>query len=55
MPINPKYKARYPYGEFYHGFNPTTAGQLMFRDEENYIFFLERFQKYLGPYLHLHA
>ena len=51
MPINVKYKARYEFGASYHVFNRTSAKQLMFRNPGNNIFFLEKFNQYLGSYV----
>jgi len=55
MPINPKYKAKYSFGNFYHVFNRASGKQLMFKEEQNYYYFLNRFHYHLGDYLILHA
>ena len=55
MPINSKYKAKYSFGNFYHVFNRASGKQLLFKEEQNYYYFLNRFNHYLGDYLIIYA
>jgi REP element-mobilizing transposase RayT len=55
MPINAKYKAKYSFGNFYHVFNRASGKQLMFREIQNYYYFLSRLNFYLADYVIIHA
>lgn len=41
--------------KFYHVYNRTNNKELLFKDEENYKYFLRQFQKYISPVVHLYA
>jgi len=43
------------YGSFYHIYNRTIDKQLLFRSDENYLFFLNQFNKYLTPFVDTYA
>jgi putative transposase len=43
------YYTKFEEGHFYHIYNRTIDKQLMFRNNDNYRFFLERYHKYLSP------
>jgi len=55
MPINAKYKAHYSYGNFYHVFNRASGKQLLYKEVQNYYYFLNRLHFYLGDYVYIHA
>jgi len=49
------YKARLvPHG-FYHIFNRAHGNEQMFLSNDNYLYFLKRFNEVVGPYVHLHC
>jgi putative transposase len=48
------YKSFEP-GVIYHVYNRTNGNELMFRDEENYDFFLKRLKKYIVPFADIYA
>jgi len=41
--------------KFYHIYNRTNNKELLFKDEENYRYFLSLFQKYISPIAHVYA
>ncbi len=49
MPINEKYTAVFEFDKTYHICNKTNNGELLFRSEENYYFFLRQFTRYISP------
>lgn len=49
MPTNKKYLARFEFDNIYHIYNRTNNKELMFRDAENYQYFLTLFEKYINP------
>jgi len=55
MPINPKYLAPFVEGEFFHVYNRTNGSHKMFREDENYRFFLSNFEEYLCEVLDLYS
>ena len=50
-----KVKHRFKKGHFYHIYNHTVSGELMFRDQENYHFFMERWVNYLDDLVDVYA
>lgn len=42
-------------GNFYHLYNHSNGNQLLFREGRNYVFFLDKFIKYLNPYIETYA
>jgi REP element-mobilizing transposase RayT len=46
-------KARFFPGNYYHVYNHAIAWELLFKDEENYSYFLDRFHYYLDPFVEL--
>ena len=42
-------------GRLYHIYNRGNNRETIFKEEKNYIFFLERFYKYLSPWVEVHA
>ena len=55
MPIHPRYLATFFEGQFYHVYNRTNGTHKMFRDAENYRFFLQRFEEYLSNVLDIYS
>ncbi len=55
MPINSKYQAKYSHGNFYHVFNRASGKQLLFKEVQNYYYFLNRFHYHLSDYVTLHV
>ncbi len=51
MPIAAKYLADLTEDKIYHIFNRTNNQELLFRNDENRRYFLQRFSFYLAPYL----
>src|SRR6266700_4766784 len=51
MPLNPKYFAKFVPGEYYHVFNRTNGSHKLFRDDENYKFFLNKYEEYLSDFV----
>lgn len=41
--------------KFYHIYNRGNNRETIFKEERNYAFFLERFKKYLSPYVEVYA
>jgi REP element-mobilizing transposase RayT len=37
-------------GQYYHVFNKSVGGEFLFRNNENYRYFMEKYQKYVAPY-----
>jgi putative transposase len=50
MPINAKYQASFEAEFIYHITARTNNKELLFRTDENRIFFLNKFQKYISPF-----
>jgi len=50
MPINPKYLADFYDNGIFHVYNRTNNKELLFRNEENYRFFLKKYSQYLSPF-----
>ncbi len=42
-------------GSIYHVFNQTNGGELLFREYRNYVFFLEKFQRFITPIAQTYA
>jgi putative transposase len=55
MPINKKYLADFEPGKFYHVYNRTNNKETLFRNEENYKFFLKRYHHYLNPFVETYS
>ncbi len=55
MLINPKYKAKYEVGRFYHINNKALPSKNLFFNEDDYLFFLQTFDKYLSDVFHVYA
>lgn len=36
-------------GKYYHFYNRSNNEELLFKSEENYVYFLEKYRYYLGP------
>jgi len=53
--VNKNYSLPFEPSNFYHVYNHAVGKELLFRDAENYIFFLKKFSYYLGPYLDLYS
>ena len=49
MPINKKYAAVFEFDKTYHICNKTNNGELLFRSDENYYYFLRQFTLYISP------
>lgn len=50
MPINAKYQASFEAESIYHITARTNNKELLFRTEENRVFFLNKFQNYISPF-----
>lgn len=37
-------------GQYYHVFNKSVGGELLFRNEANYLYFLGKYKKYVSPF-----
>jgi putative transposase len=37
-------------GQYYHVFNKSVGGEFMFKTDENYRYFLEKYKKYVAPF-----
>lgn len=42
-------------GQYYHIFNKTVGGELLFKHDENYKYFLDKCKKYISPYAEILA
>jgi len=49
------YRPPFEPGNFYHVYNHAVGKELLFRDFENYVFFLKKFSYHLGSYLDLYS
>lgn len=49
------YHDTFYYGRFYHIFNRSINNEVAFRTKRNYMFFLERWGKYIGDLLEVYA
>ncbi len=50
-----KNKANFFPGRYYHVFNHGIAWENLFKDKDNYAYFLDRFLDHLSPHVDLHA
>lgn len=48
-------KPVYKPNQFYHIYNHAANNELMFRDRDNYRFFMERWSRYLSPFVDVYA
>lgn len=55
MPVHKKYLADFEEKAFYHVFNRTNNGEDLFRNEEHYYDFLNRFNNLLQPFATLYC
>ncbi len=53
MGIARKYKAPFVENELFHVYNRTNNKELLFNNDENYLYFLNRFDHYASPFLEL--
>ena len=51
MPIPPKFLAEFFENNIYHVYNKTNNNELLFLNEENYFYFLKKYDEYLSPFL----
>ena len=49
MPITSKYLAQFYENGIFHVYNRTNNNELLFIEEENYLFFLKKYDHYLSP------
>ena len=49
--MNPKYNADFIEGDIYHIYNRTNNKELLFRSNQNRLFFLNQYAKYLNPFM----
>ena len=49
------YYTKFEEGEFYHIYNRTVDKQLMFKNEDNYLFFLNKYDEYLSAFVDTYA
>ncbi len=49
------YKSKLEPDRFYHIYNRANGSELLFRNPENYKFFLRRYKKYITPIVHTYA
>lgn len=42
-------------GKFYHVYNRTNNKELLFKEHENYFFFLRKYKQYLSSYIDTYA
>ncbi len=49
------YKSKLEPDRFYHIYNRANGSELLFRNTENYKFFLRRYKKYITPIVHTYA
>lgn len=50
-----KYYASFVSGGLYHIFNRSVGSELLFREERNYLFFLEKWKQYVSAYVDVFA
>jgi len=50
-----KYNAPFEPGNFFHVYNHAIGSELLFREGENYLFFLQKFSRFLDPYVSLYS
>jgi len=55
MPTPKKYLAPFEENEYYHVYNQTVGNRLLFTKEENYRYFLKKFDEYLSDYVEIDA
>lgn len=51
MSIPEKYLAIFEEQEVYHIYNHTNNQELLFKSDENYVYFLKQYRKYLYPFV----
>ena len=49
MPVNERYLAPFESEGIYHVYNKTNNKELLFRSDENYLYFLKKYSKYISP------
>jgi putative transposase len=55
MALTEHYHTKFHEGCFYHVYNRTVDKQSMFRSNDNYLFFLKKYDEYLSPVLNTYA
>lgn len=50
-----KYSPAFEPGHFFHVYNHAIGSELLFREGENYLFFLDKFSQFLSPYVSLYT
>jgi len=50
MPVNENYLAAFEYESIYHIYNKTNNKELLFRSDENFLYFLFLYAKYISPF-----
>ena len=55
MPLTEHYFTRFTEGNFFHVYNRSVDRKPLFKNEGNYSFFLNKFDKYLSPVLDIYA
>jgi len=55
MPIKPIFLAPFCEGQYYHIYNRTNGSHKMFRNAENYRFFIQNFENYLKEVLDIYS
>jgi putative transposase len=55
MSIAEKYLATFCDEGVYHVYNRTNNKELLFREEDNYYFFLKKYHQYLGPFVYTYC
>ena len=55
MKSNDSFYIGFEFGQIYHLFTRVNGSELLFRQESNYIYFLEKITKYLVPILDVYA
>lgn len=50
MPVNENYLAAFEYDSIYHIYNKTNNKELLFRSDENFLYFLFLYAKYISPF-----
>ena len=44
------YHAKFEYDKYYHVFNRGNNGETLYRNNDNYLYFLSQWKKYISPY-----
>ncbi|QBO58657.1 transposase [Chryseobacterium salivictor] len=55
MEIKAPFYENFKFGQIYHLFTRVNGNELIFRKEDNYVYFLKQISKYLLPYLEIYA